>query len=88
MILCIIGSMSLLLDTQVAGGNSLIIYESNNCRLEVISGTFYIHLNDSMDVYEGFDFQAGISLDTLDETDLIGISIAILKYLEDGSSIE
>tara|TARA_B110000285_G_C14529242_1_gene340047 strand:- start:28 stop:228 length:201 start_codon:yes stop_codon:yes gene_type:complete len=66
----------------------LIIYESNNCRLEVISGTFYIHLNDSMDVYEGFDFQAGISLDTLDETDLIGISIAILKYLEDGSSIE
>ena len=41
-----------------------------------------------MGVYEGFDFQAGFSLDTLDETDLNGISIAILKYLEERSSIE
>ena len=80
--------MLLLLDMQVAGGNSLIIYESNNCRLEVIGGTFYIHFNESIDAYEGFDFQAGISLHTLDDNDLIGVSMAILKYLEDDSSIE
>jgi hypothetical protein len=80
--------MLLLLDLQVAGGNSLIIYESNNCRLEVIIGRFYLHLNGSVDAYEGFDFQAGISLDSLDDTDLNGISMAILKYIDDGSSIE
>lgn len=80
--------MLLLLNLLIEGGNSLIIYESPNCRLEVIIGRFYLHLNGSVDAYEGFDFQAGVSLESLDDTDLIGISMAILKYIEDGSSIE
>ena len=67
----------------------MILYESVNCRLEVISGTFYLHLNQSIDVYEGVgDFQTGISLDSLNDYDLQMVSLAILQYLEDGTSIE
>ncbi len=67
----------------------MMLYESENCRLEVISGTFYLHLNESIDAYEGVgDFQVGLSLDSLDDYDLQMVSLAILQYLEDGTSIE
>jgi len=67
----------------------MMLYESDNCRLEVISGTFYLHINQSIDSYEGVgDFQVGLSLDSLNDYDLQMVSLAILQYLEDGTSIE
>ena len=67
----------------------MILYESENCRLEVIGGTFYLHLNESIDAYEGVgDFQIGLSLDSLNDYDLQMVCLAILQYLEDGTSIE
>ncbi len=67
----------------------MMLYESENCRLEVISGTFYLHLNESIDAYEGTgDFQTGMSLDSLNDYDLQMVSLAILQYLEDDASIE
>lgn len=65
------------------------LYESENCRLEVIGGTFYLQLNESVDAYEGVgDFQTGMSLDSLNDYDLQMVSLAILQYLKDGTSIE
>ena len=50
---------------------------------------FYLHLNESIDAYEGVgNFQVGLSLDSLDDYDLQMVSLAILQYLEDGTSIE
>jgi hypothetical protein len=65
-----------------------VLYQSDNCKLEVIDGRFYLHLNDTVDAYEGFDFEAGVSLDTLNDLDLQMVALAILQHLEDGSSIE
>ena len=54
----------------------------------MIDGRFYLHLNDTVDAYEGFDFEAGVSLDSLNDLDLQMVALAILQHLEDGSSIE
>ena len=65
-----------------------VLYQSENCKLEVLDGRFYLHLNETVDAYEGFDYEAGVSLDTLNDLDLQMVALSILQHLEDGSSIE
>ena len=65
-----------------------VLYESDNCRFEVHNGRFYLHLNDTLDLLSGFEYNYGISLDTLDDLDLQNIALAILQWQDEQSSIE
>jgi hypothetical protein len=54
----------------------------------VHNGRFYLHLNDTLDLLSGFDYNYGISLETLDDLDLQRIALAILQWQDEQSSIE
>tara|TARA_E500000331_G_C17229297_1_gene701852 strand:- start:1165 stop:1329 length:165 start_codon:yes stop_codon:yes gene_type:complete len=54
----------------------------------VHNGRFYLHLNDTLDLLAGFDYNYGVSLDTLDDLDLQQIALAILQWQDEQSSIE